>query len=305
MFKFKEEQLGNFDVISLFLDDKKVMSICPEIGAKITELNFLDGESIQPIFWKSGVLDLSRQKDFAKSDILFPFPNRLKDGQYTWHAKSFQFPVNEPDRNNAIHGFIRDESFSVSKKETHQDYASVTLVHNSMPRMYYPFKFQFVVKYTYWSSNRLEAEFRVTNLANESIPFGLGWHPYFLLGDGGPNTLSIPATEDYRNGDRCLPTGEIVDQEEQVLDLDQLIIDHTLKIKSPLDDVALHLSAGSIQVKIEFSDHFGFLQLYIPKGINVIAIEPMTCGVNALQTGEDLIELGPGESFKANCTIRS
>src|SRR5438034_969248 len=37
--------------------------------------------------------------------ILFPFPNRIRDGRYSWDGKSYQLPLNDPTRLNAIHGF--------------------------------------------------------------------------------------------------------------------------------------------------------------------------------------------------------
>src|SRR5215813_5149846 len=37
--------------------------------------------------------------------ILFPFPNRIRDGRFTWEGKEFHLPLNDPAKKNAIHGF--------------------------------------------------------------------------------------------------------------------------------------------------------------------------------------------------------
>ena len=37
--------------------------------------------------------------------ILFPFPNRIRDGRFTWNGKAYQLPLNDPAKRNAIHGF--------------------------------------------------------------------------------------------------------------------------------------------------------------------------------------------------------
>src|SRR5712692_9930408 len=37
--------------------------------------------------------------------ILFPFPNRIRDGRFTWDGKEFQLPLNDGPQRNAIHGF--------------------------------------------------------------------------------------------------------------------------------------------------------------------------------------------------------
>ena len=37
--------------------------------------------------------------------MLFPFPNRIRDGRFTWDGRTYQLPLNDPAKKNAIHGF--------------------------------------------------------------------------------------------------------------------------------------------------------------------------------------------------------
>src|SRR5262249_45981229 len=37
--------------------------------------------------------------------ILFPFPNRIRDGRFSWAGKAYELPRNDPSGKNAIHGF--------------------------------------------------------------------------------------------------------------------------------------------------------------------------------------------------------
>jgi aldose 1-epimerase len=37
--------------------------------------------------------------------VLFPFPNRIRDGRYTWDGREYQLPLDDPAGKNAIHGF--------------------------------------------------------------------------------------------------------------------------------------------------------------------------------------------------------
>jgi aldose 1-epimerase len=37
--------------------------------------------------------------------ILFPFPNRIRAGRFTWEGKEYQLPLNDSTQQNAIHGF--------------------------------------------------------------------------------------------------------------------------------------------------------------------------------------------------------
>ena len=36
--------------------------------------------------------------------VLVPWPNRLRDGQYTYEGVDYQLPLNEPGRRTALHG---------------------------------------------------------------------------------------------------------------------------------------------------------------------------------------------------------
>ena len=37
--------------------------------------------------------------------VLFPFPNRIRGGQFTWDGKKYQLPLNDSTQQNAIHGY--------------------------------------------------------------------------------------------------------------------------------------------------------------------------------------------------------
>src|SRR5207247_1872384 len=37
--------------------------------------------------------------------ILFPFPNRIRDGQFSWQGRKYELPKSDSTRKNAIHGF--------------------------------------------------------------------------------------------------------------------------------------------------------------------------------------------------------
>lgn len=49
---------------------------------------------------------------------------------------------------------------------------------------------------------------------------------------------------------------------------------------------------------------YNYLQLYIPPDRNSIAIEPMTCNIDAFNNHNGLITLQPKESFDAKYGVR-
>jgi aldose 1-epimerase len=57
--------------------------------------------------------------------LLAPWPNRIRDGRYRLNGTSYQVPVTEPERGNALHGLVVWARFDVQR---HDDDA-VTLTH--------------------------------------------------------------------------------------------------------------------------------------------------------------------------------
>jgi aldose 1-epimerase len=78
----------------------------------------------------------------GKSSVLFPFPNRLNNGKYTWNDAEYQFPINNESTGNAIHGFVRHESFEVTEAPPTQNSASIRCMYEyAGDKPYYPFPF--------------------------------------------------------------------------------------------------------------------------------------------------------------------
>ena len=43
----------------------------------------------------------------GRGQLLMPWPNRIRDGRYTWDGDDLQLPLTEPARHNASHGLVR------------------------------------------------------------------------------------------------------------------------------------------------------------------------------------------------------
>src|SRR5262249_47184410 len=87
----------------------------PEVGAKA---EIWPGAGFNCFRWQTSLA--GRRLDLLYSDphfldnfqptrrgipILFPFPNRIRDGRFQWEGKAFQLPLNDSTKQNAIHGF--------------------------------------------------------------------------------------------------------------------------------------------------------------------------------------------------------
>ena len=113
--------------------------------------------------------------------VLFPIVGRLKDDQYTYDGKTYHM---------GQHGFARDSKFEVESKS--DDQITFLLKSNQETKKQYPFDFELRVTYTLLN-NLLEENFKVTNLSNKEMIFGIGGHPGFNL----PTNDSIKKNDYY------------------------------------------------------------------------------------------------------------
>src|SRR5262245_30565633 len=58
--------------------------------------------------------------------ILFPFPNRIRAGRFSWKGRDYQLPLNDPTARNAIHGFVCQRPWRVVARGADEREAWVT-----------------------------------------------------------------------------------------------------------------------------------------------------------------------------------
>src|SRR3974390_3279144 len=59
---------------------------------------------------------LGHQCDGAHGALLIPWPNRLADGSFRFDGADYQVALTEPDKHNAIHGFLRWRAWQASER---------------------------------------------------------------------------------------------------------------------------------------------------------------------------------------------
>ncbi len=285
-FRFHHPDLGHgFDVV-------------PAVANNVTEIRF-SGTNILDGYETPEELHAGK---WGKCAILFPFPNRLRDGRYTWHGRDYSFPINNASTNNAIHGFVRHEFFQVERIELTRERASITsrfVADGHNPA--YPFAFTLDVTFAMTLRGEFTAIFTVTNQHTESIPVGLGWHPYFRLTPrADDHRLLLPACERIEIDERMIPTGKRFPysdfRDERLVGETQL---DTCFAALPNESIVRAiLSAQSHALTIEAPrEQFPFFQVFTPPDRTSIAIEPMTCNVDAFHNREGLVELPAGDQW--------
>lgn len=277
--------------------------VVPGRGATLTSLslrgsNALDGYETANEMHTEGI--------FCKSAILFPFPNRLRDGRYTWRAEEYVFPINEPERGVAIHGFLRDAAFDVLHTKAGDSAEIVCRYIDAGTNPAYPFAFTMEVHFR-MAGARLDVDFEVTNQHREPIPVGLGWHPYFTVGGSADElVLDLPPSERIEIDERMIPTGKRTPFDRFVGGrlLGAEAFDHCFAVRDRENPYTLSLRAGERKLSIHAdAGKFPFYQIYTPPWRGSIALEPMTCNIDAFRNGEGLVEVPPGGSWRVGVSI--
>lgn len=279
-------------------------SIVPGAGANVLDIQFgnqsiLDGHTTPE--------DLDAGK-WGKSTVLFPFPNRLDGGKYTWLGNSYEFPINNAATANAIHGFVREAAFEPEFVFLGQDLASIRCYFDYKgERAYYPFSFSLEIEFTIHDSGKFELQVEVINLHSTAIPIGFGWHPYFRLANtANLHQLKLPACEKVDINDRMIPTGSLTPFKEfqSLQKVEEAFLDNCFQYgkKSGTYQLVLEGEGQSLKMKAPATE-FPFFQVFTPPHRESIALEPMTCNVDVFNNLQGLVSLDPEEVWKGKMSL--
>lgn len=306
MYKHTISPFGAFEKHTIYNENGDSFSIVPGFCANLIDLQFDNISVIESYQTPEALVE----NNWGKSIILFPYPNRLRDGQYTHEGKTYQFDINNVATQNSIHGFSNNVLMTVEKIETdtNQGAISCTYKHNGSHKAY-PFKFHFKIKFILSKrtpserGRELAVEMTFINLENKAIPVGLGWHPYYRISEKADDTsLQMPECQLVMIDERMLPTGEKQPFEDfnQLKKIDSTFLDNGFFIteKTNKAEVILQSDICKLVCWQETGFHkWNFVQVFTPPHRMSIAVEPMTCNVDAFNNKDGLVLLEPNESL--------
>jgi aldose 1-epimerase len=242
--------------------------------------------------------------------VLAPWPNRIRDGRYTFEGKTHELPLTEPKHDNAIHGLVRQLPWQATERTGSSIDAECAI--SNEPG--YPFGIRVS---TTWSllDDGLRVEHAAEGLGPGLTPFGLGVHPYLLIPGVGVDALvlTVPAERVLHADGRGLPT-KLADVEGSTYDfraprpIGKTELDHAFT--GVTGDRTVRICAGDDCVELWLDDSFPWVQLFTadtlaePRRRRAVAVEPMTCPADAFNSGTDLITLEPGQVWRGSWGIR-
>jgi aldose 1-epimerase len=306
MWKIDEIKNANSRLDCIHVANNRMSSrIYPNLGGSLQEL-IVEGTSVI-----DGIRsDESGLKDYNstfKSSILFPFPNRVKDGIFGFGEHVYQLDINDLIFKNAIHGLVYDAEFDYEIFENSSGNLLVKLsLRKDGSEAGFPFSYDLDLIYTFDPSGNVSLGIEARNTGFQTFPFGIGWHPYFLSSDLDNSSISAKFEDHFLCPERMIPQ----EKEEAQLDPIFLIADQSFDDGYSLSEASCKIETPDYEISLEFeTGSKPYLQIYTPDHRNSIAIEPMTCVTDALNNGVGLEALDPGETcswlIQMNIRIKS
>ncbi|MEN0003614.1 MAG: hypothetical protein AAF798_05705 [Bacteroidota bacterium] len=283
------------------------LEVVPEVGACLTNLT-LGRVAVLDAYTTPKEVDFNR---WHKNLLLFPFPNRLKDGRYEWQGKEYYFAINDPVTNTALHGHGTDQPMQFLGVETSARQASIrfSFEHDGALEAY-PFPFRVTVNYQLDVDRGFTTTMQAGNIGTQPIPFGLGWHPYFQIATPVDEILlQLPPCEMVGIDSHMLPTGKryAYDEFAQAKKIGATILDNCFALVDPAPRAEVLLQHGTTQM-IYWQEtglgKFNFIQLFTPPERPSIAIEPMSCNIDAFNNEDGLVVLETGEKMEASFGVQ-
>lgn len=321
---------NGLDGTVLVLSDTKAgerAEVWPALGFNAYRWQAEDtGKLIDVLYAAPNLFDDSRPTR-SGIPVLFPFPNRIRDGRFTWDGKTYQLPLQDSTKKNSIHGFACRHPWRIVDQGANDDQAWVTGEFHAAkdaPEDLKLWPADHRIRLTIrLSEHRLRVSARIDNPDQKPLPFGLGYHPYFrtpLLPGARKEDcfVQVHASRFWELVDN-LPTGKLepVDAARNLTQprrVTELSLDDVLRSDAAAQGDRL-VEVGSMRqdpsgttLRLRVSPAFRELVVFTPVHGDAFCIEPYTCltdAINLQQKGVDagLMVLPPGGSWSGDIEL--
>jgi aldose 1-epimerase len=301
---------------TLSSDEGSTVEVWPALDCNTIGWQVRAGHKSLDLIYAPPAAELFERPTRGGVPVLFPFPNRIRGGQFTWQGRDYRLPKNDSTKANAIHGFAPRLPWHVLDHGADQFGAWVRAEFTSIgakdERTNWPARYLLILTVRLMGTAlRYEAE--VVNRDDQHpLPFGLGYHPYFAT---TPDChVQTPARSRWVLQD-SLPTG------------DREPLTPALDLKEPrpvegltLDDVYTDfpdvvpdrdglVDRGRIEypragvLRVRTSPTFRELVLFTPPHRQAVCLEPYTCPTDAVNLTNAGMKVGwqvlePGERWE-------
>lgn len=279
------------------------IGVKPALGAGLTRYDILRDGTWEPIF--RTVPDHTAHPFQLSNILLVPFSGRISGSGFSFGGMFHQIAPNLAGEKLPIHGSGFNAPWQVTAHNGHEVVLSLS------GSTIGPFHFDAEARYRLEGLG-LRMELSVTNRAGMALPYGIGFHPWFVRdADTG---LAAKAKIAWLEGADHLSAGSAVITDRPDMDfaeLRRLPEGWLLHWADGWDGLArIEWPLRKLMVEIKASENLGTYVLYSPSGdADFVCFEPVSHPVDAFNLpggpeAHGLRVLADGESFVASSEYR-
>ena len=154
--------------------DRARAGIAPWIGGSIAHYHWLDGARRHDWLRPAAPADLAAgTADRLACFPLVPFSNRIRDGRFAFGGHAVALPLNHRPQPHALHGHGWQAAWSVVERD--EDRITLEYDHRAGA---WPFPYRARQEFLL-TGDELRLSLSLENRGRETMPVGLGFHPYF------------------------------------------------------------------------------------------------------------------------------
>lgn len=248
----------------------------------------------------------------ASGVVLVPWPNRIRDGRYSFAGEDLQLAISEPKFGNASHGLLRFGTYQPLEQSDER----LVLAADVVPQTGYPFHLRTRVTFVL-ERDGIHVTHEIENVGARTAPVALGVHPYLQIGgvDTADLVVRSTGTTTLVLDDRNIPVDEVpvgpgTDLREG-LRLGDAALDNGYRgMDRDAAGRAVHTLTAPDGRRLELWQDEGFRWTQVfttdryPGHPLAVAIEPMTAPANAFASGIDLDTLESGAGMRREWGVR-
>lgn len=290
------------------------VSVVPSLGNMAYEFR-VNGKNV---FWMPypDLAQLQAKPTFGGIPFLAPWANRLSEDGFFANGKKYRLNpdlgnIRREDHQQPIHGLLNFSPYwEVTAVESDAHSASVTsrLDFWKHPEMMAQFPFAHAIRMTYvLRDGTLEVRTAIENLSTDSMPVGIGFHPYFQIQDAPRDQwkVHLAARDHLVLSKTLIPTGERKAVEfADPLPLAGVALDDVFGglVRDSSGRAVFSVEGARQKISVIYGPKYTVAVVYAPPGRPFICFEPMsaiTDGFNLAQAGiyKELQSIPPGGTW--------
>lgn len=310
-------QWNGYDTYILHSRELEV-TLLPRLGNNVISL--WDRKEERQILRQPDESDLAFyiQKPYHFGIPLLVPPGRIRNGQFAFDGISYQFDRNSGDHH--IHGLHRTQAWCVSDIEEDEEGCTVTTEFTTtddadwIRQFPEPLKLEMTFRL---QGPELVQTLKVTHLGRRRIPFGIGYHTWFML-DGAPErwSVTLPVQGVYELNNELLPSGQLLplgelDALNSHMNLQGTNLDTALRIgdQQPAEAFLMRDDGYGLRYSVD-KDVFRHWVLYTKgEADQFLCIEPLTWLPDAPNLQQDapftgIVTLEPGQTLVLGSSLQ-